>query len=399
MRLNRRAVLASAATGLVLAGTRRGFAAPEPVRIGVPTPLTGPYADVGNQAKRAVMFAIDETNAAGGLAGREMQVRFLDTEAKADLARQQAEKLALGGFNILTATQTSGESLAIAPMLLRWNAMYVATISKANDITGKSCSPRSFRVCHPDYSDAATVLPWLTSRKETKWAIVAADSAWGRDSGASFSRTAAGLGKTITSENYPPFGSNDYAPYIQKVKDSGAQGLWVALSGRDAINFGTQAKQFGLLDMVVTAGVSFVTDNTVAAMGELSKGIWGIINYSSTLDTPENKAFVAAWAKRYPGTTPSNFEGETYIGMQVIMQSIVKANSIKPADVSAAMGGTMFDTVLGRRLMRKEDHQLVVPNFFGQVGTVDGVLKPVISMTVPAEQAVPASDGSCKVNS
>jgi len=398
MQVARRGLLAGAASVALFGAIRVAHAAKEALQVGVPTPLTGPYADVGNQAKRAVEFAVAEANAAGGVDGREVAVRFLDTEAKPELARQQAEKLALSGFNILTATQTSGESLAIGPMLARWNAIYVSTIAKANAITGASCTERMFRVNHPDNSDAAVVRPWLAIRKETKWAIVAADQAWGRDSGASFQKAAAANQRTVVSENYPPFGTNDYAPYIQKVKDSGAEALWVALSGRDAVNFGTQAKQFGLLDQMLVAGVSFVTDNTVRAMGELSKGIWGIINYSSTLDTQENHRFVAAWAKHYPATTPSNFEGETYVGMRVIFQAVQRAGSIKPADLAKALEGASFETVYGSSLMRKEDHQLVVPNFFGQVRMVDGVLKPAITMSVPAEQAMPPPDGSCKLS-
>ena len=107
----RRLITSAAAMPLIgIAGTAR--AAKEPVRIGVPTPLTGTYGDVGNQARRAVEFAVAEANAVGGVDGREVQARFLDTEAKTELARQQAEKLSLGGFNLLAATQTSAESLA-----------------------------------------------------------------------------------------------------------------------------------------------------------------------------------------------------------------------------------------------------------------------------------------------
>ena len=110
----------------------------------------------------------------------------------------------------------------------------------------------------------------------------------------------------------------------------------LALAGRDAINFATQAKEFGILDKVFVAGVSFVTDNNVKTLGATAKGIWGIINYSSTLDTPENKAFVEAWKKKYNGEEPASFEGETYLGMQVIFQAVEKAKSVKPADVRTA---------------------------------------------------------------
>ena len=371
--------------------------AKDALKIGVPTALTGPYADLGNQAKRAVVFAVDEANAAGGVDGRKVEAEFLDTEAKPDLARRQAEKLALQGYRILTGTIASGEGLAMAPMLERWDALYVSTINKADKLTGEACQMRLFRVNHPDRTDAAVVRPWLATRNEKKWAIMAADMAWGRDSGSSFKAAAEAVGKQVVLENYSQFGSNDYAPFIQKIKDAGADGLWVALAGRDAITFATQAKQFGLLDRVLTAGVSFVTDNTVNTLGDASRGVWGIINYSSTLDTPENKKFVADWAVKYPGTQPTNFEGETYVGMQVIFQAVKKADSVKPNDLAKTMAGMTFDTVYGRQLMRKQDHQLVSPNFFGYVGEQGGKLRPIVTMTVPAEQATPPPDATCKL--
>lgn len=384
----------AAATVLAAAGP---LAAQDTIKVGVPTPLTGTYADLGDQVRRAVVFAVDEANAAGGVGGRKVEARFLDTEAKPDLARRQGEKLALEGYKLLIGTVASGEGLAMGPMLTRWDAIYISTINKANQITGAACQPRMFRVNRLDASDGAVVTPWLAQRKEAKWAIMAADTAWGRDSGASFIKAAQANKRNVVSENYSPFGTNDFAPYIQKIKDSGAEGLWVVLAGRDAINFATQAKQFGLFDAVFTAGVSFVTDNTVKTLGEASKGIWGIINYSSTLDTPENKKFVADWAKKYPGTEPTNFEGETYVGMQVLLQAVQKAGSTKPADVAKAMAGTTFDTILGKQLMRKEDHQLVGPNFFGYVGEQGGKLKPIVTMSVPAETATPAPDAACKL--
>lgn len=396
MKLSKRALLAVGAT-LALSCAMVHAQSKDAVRIGVPTALTGPYADLGDQAKRAITFAMDEANAVGGVDGRKVEAKFLDTQAKADLARQQGEKLALEGYKLLMGSIASGEALAMAPMLERWDALYISSINKANEITGSSCSPRMFRVNRLDASDAAVVKPWLETRKEGKWAVVAADTAWGRNSGGSFTAAAKANSREVVSEAYPPFGTNDFAPYIQAVANSGATGMWVALAGRDAINFATQAKQFGLLDKVFTAGVSFVTDNTVKTLGEASKGIWGVINYSSTLDTPANKKFVADWTKKYPGTVPSNFEGETYVAMQVLMQAVQKAKSVKPADVSKAMSGGSFTTILGQQTLRKEDHQLIGPNYFGYVGVSGGSLKPIISTSTPSNVATPAPDGSCKM--
>lgn len=387
----------SVAALAALAGSAAQAQGSEPLRIGLPTALSGPYASLGGEAKRAVEFAVAEVNAKGGIQGRKVEVKVLDTEAKPDVARKQAEQLALSGYKILVGTIASGEGLAMAPMLERWDALYVSTINKSDKLTGDSCVPRMFRVNHADAQDAAVVKPWLATRKEGKWAIIGADSAWGRDSGKSFGEAAKANGRQVVAEHYPALGTNDYAPYIQQIKASGADGMWVALAGRDAINFATQAKQFGLLDSLFTAGVSFVTDGTVKTLGETSKGIWGIINYSSTLETPDNKRFVEGWRKAYSGDEPTNFEGETYLGMQVIFQAVERAKSVKPVDLAKAMRGGTFDTIMGKLTIRAQDHQLALPNYIGYIGERGGKLRPIIATTIATEQATPPANPACKM--
>ncbi len=379
------AAMGAAVFGAVLAGAAQ---AAEPLRIGVPTDLSGPYATLGNQVMHAVNFAVDEANAKGGVDGHKVEIKSYDTEAKPALARRQAEKLVSEGYPILTGLISSGEGLAIAPLMERWGSIYISTINKADQLTGAKCEPNVFRVNTQSAMDAATVKPWLAKRKEKKWAIVAADIAWGRGSGKLFGEAVKSLGGKIVAELYTPATTNDFAPYIEQVKKSGAQGVWVVLAGRDAVNFAQQAKQFGLTDSITVAGVSFTTDGTVKTLGTAAKGIYGIINYSSTLDTPENKAFVKAWMTKHK-SPPTNFEGETYMGMQVIFQSVKAAKSVKPLDVAKVMPGRTFDTIMGKLTMRAADHQLLKPNYFGVVELVDGVLRPVIKTTVSAKDVAP----------
>jgi branched-chain amino acid transport system substrate-binding protein len=368
------------------------FASPlraaEPLRIGVPTDLSGTYATLGEEVMRAVRFAVDEANANGGVAGHMVEYKSYDTEAKPELARRQAEKLVAEGFPILTGLIASGEGLAIAPLMDRWGSIYISTINKADELTGANCVARVFRVNTQSAMDAATVKPWLAGRKEKKWAVVAIDIAWGRGSGRLFGEAAKSSGKEIVAELYTPANTNDFAPYIEQVKNSGAEGVWVVLAGRDAINFAQQAKQFGLTDAITVAGVSFTTDGTVKTLGDAAKGIYGIINYSATLDTPENAAFVKAWTAKY-NSPPRNFEGETYLGMQVIFQAVKAANSVKPDDVAKALSGHEFDTILGKLTIRAEDRQLLKPNYFGVVEDVGGVLRPVVKTTVSAADVAP----------
>jgi branched-chain amino acid transport system substrate-binding protein len=382
------AFTATAGAVLVAGALATSAYAGDPLRIGVPTDLSGTYATLGAEVMNAVRFAVEEANAKGGVAGHKVEIKSYDTEAKPDLARRQAEKLVSEGYPILTGLIASGEGLAIAPLMERWGSIYISTINKADELTGSKCVPRVFRVNTQSAMDAATVKPWIAQRKENKWAIIGADIAWGRGSGKLFHEAVQSLGKQIVAELYTPATTNDFAPYIEQIKKSGAEGVWVALAGRDAINFAQQAKQFGLINSVTVAGVSFTTDGTVRTLGEAAKGIYGIINYSSTLDTPENKAFVKAWNAKHK-TPPTNFEGETYVGMQVIFQAVQAANSVKPDDVAKALAGHEFDTVFGKLTIRAADHQLLKPNYFGVVEAVDGVLRPVVKTTVSAADVAP----------
>ncbi|HEV2677376.1 MAG TPA: ABC transporter substrate-binding protein [Aliidongia sp.] len=388
------AFTAAAGSAMLAAMLATSAFAADPLRIGVPTDLSGPYATLGEEVMRAVRFATDEANAQHGIAGHMVEFKSYDTEAKPDLARRQSEKLVSEGYTILTGTIASGEGLAIAPLMDRWGSIYISTINKADELTGANCVPRVFRVNTQSAMDAATVKPWLAQRKEKKWAVVAADIAWGRGSGDLFDKAAKGMGKEMVADLYTPADVNDFAPYIEQIKKSGAEGVWVVLAGRDAINFAQQAKQFGLTSSVTVAGVSFTTDGTVKTLGDAAQGIYGIINYSSTLDTPENKTFVKAWTAKY-NTPPTNFEGETYLGMQVLFQAVKTANSVKPDDVAKAMSGGEFDTIMGKLKLRAEDHQLLKPNYFGVVEKVDGVLRPVVKTTVSAADVAPAV--TCKM--
>ena len=391
-RVGRTGVACAAAAALWFAG---GAAqAKDPLKVGVPTDLSGTYADLGNQVVRAVEFAVEEANKAGGVDGRTVEFRSLDTGANPENARRQSEKLVREGYRIIMGLIASGEGLAIAPMMARWDGLYISTINKADALTGEQCQERVFRVNTQSEMDALTIRPWLQERSEKNWAVVAVDIAWGRGSSEAFAKTATAAGKTMVGQFFVPPNTNDFAPYIQQVKDSGANGIWVVLAGRDAVNFAQQAKQFGLVDSVTVAGQSFTTDNTVKALGDVAKGIYGIINYSSTLDTPENNAFVEAWRKKYDAD-PTNFEGETYIGAQVLFEAVRRAGSIEPGDVGKAMSGAQFDTILGKLTMRAEDHQLLLPNYFGVVQEYEGALRPVITMTASPEQVAP--EVTCKM--
>lgn len=382
------------ATGLV--GSHAALA-DDAIRIGIPTSLTGPYVELGAEVKRGAEFAAKEANAKGGVDGRKVELEYADTEGNPDAGRRAAEKLVRSGYRLLTGTISSAVGLAIGGQMEKWDALYISSINKSDRLTGEACNARVFRANHSDSMDMALIGPWLKTRPEREWGVMAADYAWGHDSADAFTAGAIAAGKTIKIRLFAPLGTKDYAPYIQQIKDAGVGALWVAEAGRDAVNFGIQAKQFKLFDLVFAVSQSFAVPSTIKGMGDLADGVWGIINYTSTLNTPGNKAFVAEWVKVY-GKEPGNFEAETYVTMKALFAAVEKAHSVEPGTVAKALSDISFDVPFyGNVTMRAADHQLMLPNYIGRVARVDGELKPVVEVTVDAAHAIAPPSPACKM--
>jgi branched-chain amino acid transport system substrate-binding protein len=399
MRTRREAIIGATVFGASaagLAGAARAQARREPIRVGVPTSQTGAYAVLGEEVIRGVQFAVDEANAAGGIDGRQVEFRIGDEQSNPDAARRAAERLALGGHRLLIGAISSASGLAIAGQLERWNALYVSTVNKADRLTGEACGRRLFRANHSDAMDLLVVGPWLRGRPERKWGICAADYVWGRDSAAGFTRAAQETGKEVALSVFPPLGTRDYAPYISQLKAAGLQGVWVVLSGGDAINFAKQARQFGLSAELTIVGHAYIVPTTLRAAGEDVVGSYGVINYDASLDTPQNRRFVEAWRRRF-NQDPGEYEAETYTGMRLIFEGVRKAESTEADKVARAMNGLEFESPFGMVRMRAEDHQLMMPNLMGRVVRDGGRVHRAIEMTVPAAEATPPPSAACRM--
>lgn len=367
----------------------------EPVRIGAVTSISGVFAQQGEEVMRAIEFAVEEANAKGGVDGRKVELKTGDDESTPKEGLRAAEKLAREGYNLLIGPIASSITMAIGKNLERWDAMETVVISKSDKITGDSCNARMFRANHSDSMDLAMFREWMKDVKEKNFAIVAADYVWGHDSAKAFTDSAKAQGKNVALTLFPPLGTKDFAPYISQIKaDPSIDGIWVALVGRDLIAYTKQAQSFGLTSKT-TLGHAMIMNFVVNATGDATKGIRGNMGYGEMIDTPMNKAFVEGFKAKYH-RAPTDNEGQTYNGMQLIFEGVREAGSVKPADISKALEGATFDSIYGEVTMRAADHQLILPNYIGEVQEVDGKLEPVIVRRFDPS-IVPAPSGDCKL--
>jgi branched-chain amino acid transport system substrate-binding protein len=138
------------------------FAQSTPIRIGVVTPLSGTYAGIGQQVRWGLDLAAREINAAGGVAGRQLELIYEDEEANPAVAVQKAEKLfQVSKVDFLTGTVNSGSTLAVGQVAERNGKLMATTVSFADSITGDKCSPNVFRVNARAGMQSAALADWM----------------------------------------------------------------------------------------------------------------------------------------------------------------------------------------------------------------------------------------------
>ena len=377
---------AALATTLPLAALAQ---AKEPVKIALVTSKSGAFATMGADVATGIKFAVDEANAKGGVDGRKIVLAEGDDESTPDAGRRVAEKLARDGHNLIIGPITSSISLAISQNLARWDAAFIGTISKADKLTQDACNPRFVRTNHSDAMDLAMINEWAKTIPGNNFAIMAADYVWGQDSAKSFEAAVTGQGKKVGTKLFVPLGTKDYAPYIQQLKNAKADAIWVAdVSG--AIAFTKQAADFGLIPQTPLIGHALLSNFIVNATGNALTNVPGNVGYTPDIDTPQSKAFAAAFKARH-NRLPSDTEGQAYNGTMVLLQGVKLAGSTKPLDVTKALRGAEVETLYGKATVRPADNQLLIPNYIARVKVADGVLRPVIEQSYPATITPPAS--------
>jgi branched-chain amino acid transport system substrate-binding protein len=368
-----------------VAGAPLALAA-DPIKIGVDTPLSGTYAPIGQQVRWGLELATKEVNAAGGIAGRQVQLIFEDEEANPSVAVQKADKLfQVDKVDFLTGTVNSGSTLAVGQTAERANKLIATTVSFADSITTDKCSPNVFRVNARAEQQSAALAAWLAKEKPNpKVYFLGPDYEMGRSTVAAFQKGVTERGGTSLGEVFAPLDSKDYTQYFGQIRSARPQVLYTSTAGNDTVRLLTQMQDFGLLNNLTVVGASgTVTSQNVGAIGTAADGFTTGVGYSPQIDTPENKKFVDAFRAAYKAD-PDLYGADSYGLIYFYKAAVEKAGSTETDKVRTAMRDLKWATPQGEKTMRAGDHQAVQTMYVVQVDKSQFKIKG----QVPGEQAI-----------
>jgi branched-chain amino acid transport system substrate-binding protein len=383
--LKRRSLLAGSsaiAAGAALGPwVRRSHAQAAPVKVGVLLPYSGVYAVLGESITQAMELVFAREN--WTVAGRKIEMIKEDTEAKPPVGVRKADKLIDSDrVDILTGPVHSGVLAGIRDKVHSTKTILIVSNAGADQISRERCSRWIFRTSFSNWQPCQPMGGWVAKNVSKEVFQIAPNYQAGKDMMAAFRETFLPAGGKVVAEDYPKLGETDYAPYLTKIKQSGAKAVFAFFSGSDAVNFVKQYDQFGLKGVVKLTGAGFLTEpDVLPAQGQSALGILTGHFYTPLLDNPTNQRFVKEFREKFGGKMPDGFACQGYDTAEVIVRSLkaVNGNTQDKARLVEAIAKVEFDSPRGRFRFDPKTQNVIQPFIYvREVKEVAGGLNNVV---------------------
>ena len=291
------------------------------ITIGTLLPYSGVYTVLGEEITNAMELAFEEEK---DLFGKKIKIIRGDTEVKPNIALQKARKLISSDkVDILVGPVSSSVALAIRDVVVQTKTPLIIPNAGANILTREKCSRFITRISFSNYQINAPMGTWVAKQGIETVFLLAPDYAAGKEMMTAFRENFEVGGGKILGEEYTPFRkTKDFGPYLARIKNSGAQALYVFYAGGEAINFIKQAHSFGLEKTMKITGAGWTTSPLfLPAQQDAALGFIGSLNYVPSIDTIENNNFKKAYIDKH-GRVPSEFAVQGYDTGKVIVEAI-----------------------------------------------------------------------------
>jgi branched-chain amino acid transport system substrate-binding protein len=354
-RITRRSLLgAMGAAGALAAlpGCKRSGepAAGGHIKVGLVVPQSGVYSVVGLDMKRAWELWLERH---GGKLGKYEVTTVVADEGETPQTGVPAVQRLLQNdkVDVLVGVVNSGIALGVKDMVAEAKKLLIVANAGAGAITGAARSPYIWRTSFTNAQVASVMGKHLASLAAVGPVyVMAPDYAAGTEVIRGFKTTFEAGGGKIAGEAKPAFGkTQDYQPFLTALQASGAKATFCFFSGAEAVTFVKQYAQFGLSTQIPLYGSGFLTEGSIlAAQGDAALGIQTTLHYSTELDNPANKDFVAAWKTKF-NATPAVFSVQMWDTASVLNQALATATALDGDSLATAMGavGTIADSPRG----------------------------------------------------
>lgn len=319
-----------AASGSAAAASGSTAASAAPIKIGSSGPLTGDYAQYGEGVRNGIELAVEEINAMGGI---QFEPSMEDDEADSEKAVNAYNTLKDWGMQIYIGAVTSGSTIAAGEVAYEDN-MFLLTPSG----TAAECVQydNAFRVCFSDPNQGKASAEYIgTHGLATKVGVIY-DSSNTYSSGIyeAFAAEAVNQGiEVVAAEAFTADSNTDFSVQIQKVRDAGAELLFLPIYYSEATQILTQANTIGYDPIVFGCdgldGILSVKNFDTS----LAEGVMLLTPYVPGSDELTN-TFTEKYVEKF-GIEPNQFAADAYDAVYAVKAACEAAGVTADMDYSA----------------------------------------------------------------
>ncbi|WP_181969964.1 branched-chain amino acid ABC transporter substrate-binding protein [Paraburkholderia sp. DHOC27] len=373
--------LAAHAASASSAATPATPATTSPAPAGAPIPLaliegmSGPFANAGAAVERNLRLGVEQVNAQGGVkladGAHPLELVVLDSKGSMEEALVQLRAAADRHIGYILQGNSSAVAAALVSAIEKQNSrepdnreLFLNYSADDPALTNASCSFWHFRFdAHAGMRMDALVDVIQRDQAVKKVYLLNQDYSFGHDvSNLARSTLAAKRPDiAIVGDEFHPIGRvKDFAPYIAKIKASGADAVITGNWGNDLTLLVKAAREQGLAAKFYTFYGNSL--GAPAALGDAGVNrVVAVADWHPNAGGADSDAWYKAFRTRFPAAQDDYPVLRMVLMVHMLAAAMDKAGTAQPEAVAKALEGMKFDNGFHASWMRADDHQLIQP--------------------------------------
>ncbi|HWN68018.1 MAG TPA: urea ABC transporter substrate-binding protein [Haliangium sp.] len=307
-----------------------------PIQVGVLHSLSGTMAISERSLVDATLLGLQEINEAGGLLGRRVEPVVVDGRSRASTFATQAESLVAQRVRAIFGCWTSSSRKLVKPVVERGDCLLFYPVA----YEGLEGSPSIVYTGAAPNQQLAPAVAWSMEHLGRRCFLVGSDYVYPRAANAIIRDYWTGLGGQIVGQHYLPLGSARVHEVVAEIDAVAPDVIFNSITGDTNVIFFSALRAAGITpDRIPTMSLGLAEEELRALDVRDLAGDYATHSYFQTIDSPENRRFVAAFQGRYGAhRVTSDAIEAAYIGTKLWAQAVTQAGTTEVRAVRQAIG-------------------------------------------------------------
>ena len=348
--------------------------AADTIKVGVLHSLSGTMAISESTLKDTVLMMIEEQNKKGGVMGKQLEPVVVDPASNWPLfAEKTRELISQQGVDVIFGCWTSVSRKSVLPVVEELNGLLFYPVQYEGEESSKNVF---YTGAAPNQQAIPAVNYLINELGVERFVLAGTDYVYPRTTNKILEAylKSKGVADKDIMINYTPFGHSDWQSIVSDIKAFGNQGKKTAvvstINGDANVPFYKELGNQGVSAQDIPVVAFSVGEEELSGIdtGPLV-GHLAAWNYFQSVYNDANDAFIEQWhgfTKDDKRVTNDPMEA-TYIGFNMWVKAVEKAQSTDTDKVAEAMIGVESPNLTGGMAVMNENHHLSKPVLIGEI--------------------------------